>query len=92
MMDGYGHGIGGWGYGLTALIMVLFLAAVTYGIVALLRYARPDGTQDRNPAQPPAPEQLLAERFARGQIDEDEYRQRLTSLRAAGPAGAERQS
>jgi uncharacterized membrane protein len=30
--------------------------------------------------------QLLAERFARGEIDEDEYHQRLTSLRAAIPA------
>lgn len=34
----------------------------------------------------PAPEQLLAERFARGEIDEDEYRRRLAVLRdATGP-------
>jgi putative membrane protein len=88
MMYWYGHGIGGWGYGLTAIIMVLFWGAVIYGIVALVRYARRDGTQGREPVQPPAPEQLLAERFARGEIDEDEYHQRLTSLRAAGPATA----
>jgi putative membrane protein len=92
MMDWYGHGTGGWGYGLTALIMVLLGAAVIYGIVALIRYARPNGTQGPEPLQPPTPERLLAERFARGQIDEDEYHQRLTSLRAAGPAGTQRQA
>jgi putative membrane protein len=88
MMDRYGHGTGGWGYGLTTLIMILLAAAVIYGIVALIRHARPNGTQGPEPAQPPAPERLLAERFARGEIDEDEYHQRLTSLRAAEPAAA----
>jgi len=67
--------------------MILFWAAVIYGIVALVHYARPNATQGPEPVQPPPPERLLAERFARGEIDEDEYHQRLTSLRAAGPAG-----
>jgi putative membrane protein len=90
MMYGYGSGIGGWGYALMAISMVLFWGAVIYGIVALARYTRRDGPQRREPAESPAPEPegLLAERFARGEIDEDEYYQRLTSLRAARPAGA----
>ena len=90
MMYGYGNGIGGWGYALTATGMILFWAAVIYGIVALARCTRRDGPQRPEPAGPPAPgpERLLAERFARGEIDEDEYHQRLTSLRAAGPAAA----
>ena len=87
MMDRYGHGTGGWGYGLTALIMILLVAAVIYGIVALVCYARPNPAQGPESVQPSAPERLLAERFARGEIDKDEYHQRLTSLRAAGPAG-----
>ena len=85
MMDWYGHGIGGWGYGLTAITMILFWGAVIAGIVALVRYlgrgGQPPGA--RPPAQ--APEQLLAERFARGEIDEDEYHRRLTALRATRP-------
>jgi putative membrane protein len=85
MMYGYGHEVSGWGNGLTAIIMALFWGAVIFGIVALVRYARRDGMARREPVQPPAPERLLAERFARGDIDEDEYYQRLTSLRAAGP-------
>jgi putative membrane protein len=88
MMYWYGHGIGGWGYALTATSMVLFWGAVIYGVVALARYARRDIPQGRVPAEPPSPERLLAERFARGEIDEDEYHQRLTSLRAADPAAA----
>jgi putative membrane protein len=56
---------------------------VIYGIVALVRHTRRDATPRHEPVQPPAPERLLAERFARGEIDEDEYCQRLTSLRAA---------
>ncbi|MGW3077992.1 hypothetical protein [Kitasatospora sp. NPDC001132] len=38
--------------------------------------------------QGPAAEQLLAERFARGEIDAEEYRHRLDTLRSAnGPGG-----
>ena len=90
MMYGYGSGIGGWGYALMAISMVLFWGAVIYGIAAPVRCTRRDGPQGNEPAGPPAPEpeRLLAERFARGEIDEDEYYQRLTSLRAARPAGA----
>jgi uncharacterized membrane protein len=35
-------------------------------------------------AQPESPEQLLAMRFARGEIDEGEYQQRLVVLRSTG--------
>jgi putative membrane protein len=88
MMYWYGHGMSGWGYGLTAISMVVFLGALIYGIVALVRYAGRGTPQTHEPAQPPAPERLLAERFARGEIDDEEYQRRLTSLRAAGPATA----
>jgi putative membrane protein len=90
MMYGYGNGIGGWGYALMAIGMILFWGAVIYGTAALVRHTRRDGPQGRETAGPPAPEpeRLLAERFARGEIDEDEYHQRLTSLRAASPAAA----
>ena len=83
MMYWSGNGIGGWGYALMAIGMVLFWGAVIFGIVAVVRYARRDGPQRGEPAGPPAPgpERLHAERFARGEIDEDEYHQRLTSLR-----------
>jgi putative membrane protein len=74
-------------------MMVLFWAAVIFGIVALIRYAGRDGQRSGGPQggqspEPAAPERLLAERFARGEIDEEEYRRRLEALQAAGHAGA----
>jgi putative membrane protein len=38
------------------------------------------------PPRAPDPERLLAERFARGELDEDEYRRRLAVLRESGQA------
>jgi len=80
----YHDHMGGWGYGLMALSWVLFWALVVTGIVLLVRYL------SRTPGQPPdnrpTPERLLAERFARGEIDEEEYRRRLQALRTTtGP-------
>lgn len=49
-----------------------------YGIVALVRYTG----RDRRPVGDPGQaEGLLAERFARSEIDDDEYRRRLSALR-----------
>ncbi len=53
-------------------------------------YGPPGAAPGAGPGHP-APEQILAERFARGEIDEDEFHQRMTVLRAEaphpGPAG-----
>lgn len=75
---GDGNGMGGWGYTLMTVSMLLFWALVIYAVVALVRYL---GRQDRPVATRPAAEQVLAERFAHGQIDEQEYRERLDALR-----------
>ncbi|WP_327265790.1 SHOCT domain-containing protein [Streptomyces sp. NBC_01232] len=80
----YDHGMGGWGWvavSLSILLMALAVAAVVVLLRSVDRF--PSG-----PSQPPAApsaEQVLAERFARGEIDEEEYEQRLTALRAHGP-------
>ena len=86
-MNWYGSGMSGWGYALMTISMVLFWGAVIAGIVLLVRHFGRSGQQTpAPPSQPPAPEQLLAERFARGEIDEQEYRQRLAVLQGAGQA------
>ena len=82
----YGSGMSGWGYALMTISMVLFWGAVIFGIVALVRYLGRGGQQGPAPQPPQAPERLLAERFARGEIDEDEYRRRLAALQGAGQA------
>jgi putative membrane protein len=86
MMWWYGPGMNGWGYGLMTVSMVLFWALVIFGVVALVRYlGRAERTtRDRPATGRPTPEALLAERFARGEIDEDEYQHRLQVLRGSG--------
>ncbi|MGH9251773.1 MAG: SHOCT domain-containing protein [Acidimicrobiales bacterium] len=81
----YGDGMGGWGFALMAVSTVVFWGVLIAGGVAVFRYlnrrpVNPGGGETR-----PMPEQLLAERFARGEIDEDEYRRRLDTLRGTGP-------
>lgn len=79
---GNGNGMDGWGYALMTVSMVLFWGLVIFGVIALVRYL---GRQDRSVVAPrPTPEQVLAERFAHGHIDEPEYRELLDVLRG-GP-------
>ncbi len=75
-----GNGMSGGGYVLMAVIMVVVIVAVAAGIVALVRYT--GGAQSANSAQPypNTPEQILASRLARGEIDNDEYQLRLDTL------------
>ncbi|MFB6986803.1 SHOCT domain-containing protein [Streptomyces sp. NPDC056178] len=67
------------------VIMIVFWSLLIAGLVALITNAR----RSRQPGPPTGEaawgtrraEDLLAERFARGEIDEDEYKRRLTVLR-----------
>lgn len=83
---------GGWGWGgwfAMTVFMVLFWALIIAGVIALVRYLT--GTRHHQSGPHPASgeprggsrqaEDLLAERFARGEIDEDEYLRGLTLLR-----------
>jgi putative membrane protein len=82
MMDD-GH----WGWGswiLTTLTTVVFWALVITAVVLLARYLlslsqRTTGTTHATGAS--NAEQVLAERYARGDIDDDEYKRRLGLLR-----------
>jgi putative membrane protein len=94
MMYWHGYGMGGWGYALLTASTVLFWVLVIAVVIALIRYfvrrtsgpgSGPGMGTGPGPGGPPAsrptPEQLLAERFARGEIDEDQYRHSLDILR-----------
>jgi putative membrane protein len=78
MMNGYA--MSGWGWLLMTLGMLGFWALVAVLAVALLR--RPGPPQQPQPDQQPRPnpEEVLAQRLARGELDPDEYRQRLQTL------------
>lgn len=86
MMFWSDHDAGVWGYTGMAVGMIVFCTLVIIGIVALIRWssatfrtrAVPQPQSDRE-----SPEQVLAIRFAHGDIDEAEYQHRLGVLRGA---------
>ena len=82
MMLWYDHDMSGWGYAGMGIGMVLFWALIIVGIVTLVRFSS-GGQQSGGPltGDAPSPEQVLAARFARGEINETEYRDRLAVLR-----------
>ena len=91
----YGEHVSGWGYALGIIGMVLFWGVLVLAIAVAVRYVGRKRDESISPPPPPPPpptaEQVLAERFARGEIGTEEYRQRLDTLRRAGrpdPAGA----
>lgn len=72
----------GWGWAAMTISMVLFWGLLILGGVLLVRALyRPSGNTEA--ALRPTPEHVLAERFARGEIDEEEYRRRLDALRSS---------
>lgn len=82
MMFWYDHDMGGWGYAGMGIGMVLFWALIIAGIVALIRFSSGGQQSGRTlPPGAPSPQQVLAERFARGEISDTEYRDRTAALR-----------
>ncbi|MGO8937378.1 MAG: SHOCT domain-containing protein [Mycobacterium sp.] len=65
------------------VVMVLFWVAMITAIVLAARYLVGSGGTVGGPPryEPPRPEDVLAGRFARDEIDEDEYRRRIALLR-----------
>ncbi|MFJ8932890.1 MULTISPECIES: SHOCT domain-containing protein [unclassified Streptomyces] len=80
----HNHDMSGWDWFAMSVGTVLFWVLLTVAAVLLVReFNRTPRTTD---LPPPAAEQLLDERFARGEIDEDEYRRRLSVLHAGDGA------
>ncbi|MBC3841220.1 SHOCT domain-containing protein [Streptacidiphilus sp. 4-A2] len=98
---GHGRHLGGWVWIFPGITMVLFWAVLLALIVLLWRMVarhsrqvpgRSGGQLGWGPppgpgAQPGAgtPEQVLADRLARGEIDTDEYQRRLDALHGGRP-------
>jgi putative membrane protein len=77
MMWGYGSGAAAWWMVVESLIWALAAAAIVIGVVVLVRGGVGTG---RDSAR-----HILEERFAKGEIDEEEFNRRVTALRARQP-------
>jgi putative membrane protein len=70
-----GWGMGGWMMVSYGFVVLLFLVGIVVALVALSRRTGRSG-----PTAPLTAKELLAQRYARGEIDDDEYFQRLSVL------------
>ncbi|NIR30925.1 MAG: SHOCT domain-containing protein [Gammaproteobacteria bacterium] len=75
-------GWGGWGMMLGPLMMIVFLAVAVGAVVLLVRWLGGASGPPRTPRAEgeKTPIEILEERFARGEIDEQEFRQRKRTL------------
>ena len=86
-MCGYGWGNGwssGWGGILMGVLMLVLVVAVVVAIIFAVRYLSGSGGLHHRGgpgSEGMRAEDRLADRFARGEIDEDEFRQRMSLLR-----------
>ncbi|MEB3967150.1 SHOCT domain-containing protein [Streptomyces kunmingensis] len=82
MMFWYDHNVGGWGWFAMSAGMILFWALIV--TVAVLLFRAVNRPQERTHSQAArSAEDILRERLARGDIEDDEYRRRLNTLHAS---------
>ena len=81
--NGMGYGMGWGGWVLMAGLMVAFWGLVIVGVMALFRTLRTDRNPpyDTDTTRRPSADTILDERFARGEINAEEYRIRRDQLR-----------
>jgi putative membrane protein len=89
MMGGWGNGMGGWGGALWIVLLLVLLALIGVGIVLLVRgLSGRDHTKEAGvspgtssgAAGSKSALQTLEDRYARGEIDREEFLQRKADL------------
>lgn len=75
----YGAGWGGWI--MMSLLMLLFGGGLIVAVELTARALGADSRSRGGTSGSRRPDELLTERFARGEIDEDEFRRRMALLR-----------
>lgn len=81
MMNGYGYGgYGGYGFGLIHMVVwAVILIAIVAGVVWLVRSMAPANAPPAG-GRRSAGLDLLEERYARGEINRDEYQQKKRDI------------
>lgn len=78
MMNNW-NGFVGWGMGFGFIFMLLFWGLVLLGIATLIRWLVTPSPPNRSPRDK-TPLEILQERYARGEIDREEYEQKKGDL------------
>ena len=78
---GYGSQMGAWGW-IGAIAMILFWVLVVVGLVALIRFLLAKTRSNGSVAAPRRDAlDIIKERYARGEIDKDEFEQKKCDLK-----------
>jgi len=83
-MNGYGfeHGFG---HGFGLLFWILILGLVVVAVVLIIRGFEGGNTVDKTPARNQSALEVLEERYARGEIEHDEFVRRKRDLQDRKP-------
>lgn len=70
----------GWGTGFGWIFMILFWLLIIAGLIAIVKWLT--GGSESNAGMPPAKtaRQILEERYARGEIDHEEFEQKKRDI------------
>ena len=87
MMYGYDSGMGGWGFVLMAAVVLLIAGLVAAGTLVLIRNAATARRPASDAMRQTEAERILEQRFAAGEVDQDEFRSRMDVLRSTVKPG-----
>jgi len=77
VMGDWGGGGWGWGWGFGGIFMILFWALIILGVAALVKWLAAGGGGERGASRPL---DILKERYARGEINREQYEQMRRDL------------
>jgi putative membrane protein len=83
MMYGYDSGMSGWGYALMTVAVLLVAGLVATGTLVLIRSGTAARRSPTDVMRQTEAERILEQRFAAGEVDQDEFRSRMDVLRSA---------
>ena len=69
---------GWWGMGLGPMFMLLFFGVFIFGLVTLIRWLSAESSTQK--ARDKTAKEMVQERYARGEIDREEYQQKMQDL------------